>query len=50
MRATRRKCAGDSCPGDQSITLVDDGTGADQAAGDGVYTAQWTPPRSAAIR
>ena len=30
-------------PGGQNITLVDDGTGADQATGDGVYTAQWTP-------
>ena len=30
-------------PGVQTITLVDDGSGADQAAGDGVYTAQWTP-------
>jgi hypothetical protein len=26
-----------------SITLLDDGTGADQASGDGVYTATWTP-------
>jgi subtilisin family serine protease len=31
-------------PSGQTITLVDDGTGADQAAGDGVYTSQWTPP------
>jgi len=31
-------------PGGQSIPLRDDGTGADQAAGDGIYTAQWTPP------
>jgi hypothetical protein len=31
-------------PGGQTITLVDDGTGADQAAGDGYYTGQWTPP------
>jgi len=31
-------------PGGQTIVLVDDGTGADQAAGDGIYTAQWTPP------
>jgi len=27
----------------QPVTLVDDGAGADQAAGDGIYTAQWTP-------
>jgi subtilisin family serine protease len=31
-------------PGGQSITLVDDGSGADQAAGDGIYTGQWKPP------
>jgi subtilisin family serine protease len=31
-------------PGGQSITLVDDGTGVDQAAGDGIYSGQWTPP------
>jgi hypothetical protein len=31
-------------PGGQTINLVDDGTGADQAAGDGIYTAQWSPP------
>jgi subtilisin family serine protease len=31
-------------PGGQSITLVDDGTGIDQAAGDGIYSGQWTPP------
>ncbi len=30
-------------PGGQSITLLDNGTGADQASGDGIYTAQWTP-------
>jgi len=30
-------------PGGQVVTLQDDGTGADQAAGDGIYTAQWTP-------
>jgi hypothetical protein len=30
-------------PGNQTITLTDDGTGADQAAGDGVYTGQFTP-------
>jgi subtilisin family serine protease len=31
-------------PGGQSIALVDDGTGIDQAAGDGIYSGQWTPP------
>lgn len=31
-------------PGGQILTLVDDGTGADQVSGDGIYTAQWTPP------
>src|SRR4029079_1302714 len=30
-------------PGNLSVTLVDDGTGGDQAAGDGIYSAQWTP-------
>jgi len=30
-------------PGGQSVTLTDDGSGADQAAGDGVYTGQWIP-------
>src|SRR5678815_1428776 len=30
-------------PGNLSLTLVDDGTGGDQAAGDGIYSAQWTP-------
>lgn len=30
-------------PGSQTVTLVDDGTGADQAAADGIYTGQWTP-------
>jgi len=30
-------------PGGQTISLVDDGSGDDQAAGDGVYTAHWTP-------
>jgi subtilisin family serine protease len=33
-------------PGGQTVTLVDDGTGIDQAAGDGIYTAQWTPSAS----
>jgi hypothetical protein len=32
-----------SNPGGQTITLRDDGTGIDQAAGDGIYSAQWTP-------
>jgi hypothetical protein len=31
-------------PGGQILTLADDGNGADIAAGDGVYSAQWTPP------
>jgi hypothetical protein len=31
-------------PGGQSITLLDDGNAPDQFAGDGIYTAQWTPP------
>ena len=31
-------------PGDSSIALVDDGTGSDYAAGDGVYSAAWNPP------
>ena len=30
-------------PGGETVTLVDDGIGADQAAGDGIYTAQWIP-------
>jgi subtilisin family serine protease len=29
--------------GGSTITLVDDGTSGDEVAGDGVYTAQWTP-------
>jgi subtilisin family serine protease len=29
--------------GGPEVTLVDDGTGADLAAGDGIYTGQWTP-------
>lgn len=31
-------------PGNQTFTLVDNGTGQDQAAQDGIYTGQWTPP------
>ena len=30
-------------PGGQKISLVDDGSGVDQAAGDGLFTGQWTP-------
>jgi subtilisin family serine protease len=30
-------------PGNQNVTLTDDGAGADLAANDGIYTAQWTP-------
>jgi len=30
-------------PGGQTVTLTDDGTGSDQATGDGIYTGQWTP-------
>ena len=30
-------------PGNQTFTLVDDGTGQDLAANDGIYTGQWTP-------
>jgi subtilisin family serine protease len=30
-------------PGGQTLTLRDDGAGFDQEAGDGIYTAQWTP-------
>jgi subtilisin family serine protease len=30
-------------PGGQTVTLTDDGTGPDQAAGDGLYSGQWTP-------
>ena len=31
-------------PGGQTVTLRDDGAGIDQAAGDGTYSGQWTPP------
>ena len=31
-------------PGSLSLTLLDDGSAADLVAGDGVYTASWTPP------
>jgi len=30
-------------PGNSTVTLLDDGSGADQAAADGIYSAQWTP-------
>ena len=30
-------------PSGSIVTLVDDGSGADQASGDGIYTGQWTP-------
>jgi hypothetical protein len=30
-------------PGGQTLTLTDDGSGADIAAGDGIYSARWTP-------
>ena len=30
-------------PGNSTVTLLDDGAGADQAAGDGIYSGQWTP-------
>jgi hypothetical protein len=30
-------------PGGETITLLDDGLGSDQAAGDGIYSGQWTP-------
>jgi subtilisin family serine protease len=31
-------------PGSQTITLLDNGTGADLAAGDGIFSGQWSPP------
>ncbi|PYN52004.1 MAG: hypothetical protein DMD94_23885 [Candidatus Rokuibacteriota bacterium] len=33
-------------PGGQTVTLLDDGLGSDQASGDGIYSGQWTPPES----
>jgi subtilisin family serine protease len=33
-------------PGGQTITLLDEGLGSDQATGDGVYSGQWTPSAS----
>lgn len=30
-------------PGNQTITLLDDGTSADPVSGDGIYSGQWTP-------
>jgi hypothetical protein len=32
-------------PVEDPVTLKDDGRGADQAAGDGIYSAQWNPTR-----
>src|SRR5262249_27952043 len=29
-------------PGGETVTLLDDGLGSDQAAGDGIYSGQWT--------
>ncbi len=31
-------------PGDDTVTLYDNGTGRDETFGDGIYTATWTPP------
>ncbi len=31
-------------PGGQTVILADDGVAPDQAAGDGIFSAQWTPP------
>jgi subtilisin family serine protease len=36
-------------PGGQAITLRDDGAGIDQAAGDGIYSGQWTPAAEGAF-
>ena len=36
-------------PGGQTITLRDDGAGFDQVAGDGIYSAQWTPAAEGAF-
>jgi hypothetical protein len=33
-------------PGGQIVTLIDDGPAPDQAAGDGIYSGQWTPPET----
>jgi hypothetical protein len=30
-------------PGDETVTLYDDGAGIDQESGDGIYSGQWTP-------
>jgi hypothetical protein len=30
-------------PGNSTVTLLDDGAGSDQAAGDGIYSGEWTP-------
>ena len=31
-------------PGGEIVTLVDDGLGSDQSAGDGIYSGEWAPP------
>jgi subtilisin family serine protease len=31
-------------PGGQTVTLADNGVGADQVADDGIYSGRWTPP------
>jgi hypothetical protein len=36
-------------PGGQAIALSDDGAGIDQAAGDGIYSGQWTPAATGAF-
>ena len=33
-------------PGNLTVPLLDDGNGADLAAGDGIYSAQWTPSQA----
>jgi len=35
-------------PGGETVTLLDDGVGLDQAAGDGTYSGQWTPASTGA--
>jgi thermitase len=30
-------------PGNENLVLMDDGLGSDKSAGDGIYSAQWTP-------
>ena len=36
-------------PGGSLVTLKDDGNGIDQAAGDGIYSGQWTPTAAGAF-